>query len=143
MTDKRSKIIIVDDHALFREGMKLMIEAEEIGEVIGEAENGQAFLDLLDKSIPDLVLMDIEMPVMDGMEATIKALALKASLKILMITMTGRKHDFEDMINAGARGFVLKTAGKLVIENAIKTVMAGDSYFSKEPISNIILHKGT
>ncbi len=62
---KKAKIIIVDDYPLFREGIKLLIEMEGIGEVIAEAENGQVFLDLLTEHTPDLVIMDIEMPVMN------------------------------------------------------------------------------
>ena len=68
-----TKIIIVDDHPLYREGIKLLIEKEGIGVVVAEAENGQVFLDLLERIAPDLTLMDINMPVMDGLEATIKA----------------------------------------------------------------------
>ena len=64
-----NKIIIVDDHSLFREGIKLLIENENLGTVIAEAENGQVFLDLLENLNPDLVIMDIEMPIMGGLEA--------------------------------------------------------------------------
>lgn len=63
-----NKIIIVDDHSLFREGLKLLIENEHLGEVIAEADNGQVFLELLEKFEPDLVIMDIEMPVMSGLK---------------------------------------------------------------------------
>jgi DNA-binding NarL/FixJ family response regulator len=137
----KAKIIIVDDHALFREVMRLLIETEEIGEVMAEAENGRVFLDLLDHNLPDLVLMDLEMPVMGGLEATIKALAARPELKILMLTMPGRKHDYEAMINAGARGFVLKTAGKHYLEKAIKTLLVGENYFFSDPFSNDIVIK--
>ncbi len=67
------KIILVDDHALFREGMKLLIETEGIGVVVAEAENGKEFIELLDIHTPDLVILDIEMPVMGGLEALKKA----------------------------------------------------------------------
>lgn len=135
-----TRIILVDDHPLFREGMKLLIEKEGMGKVVAEAENGQVFLDLLEKLNPDLVLLDIEMPVMDGLEATIKALSLKPDLKILVLTMRSMRDNYSDLINAGAMGFVLKTSGKKELEKAIKTVIGGESYFSNELLRNIIIN---
>jgi DNA-binding NarL/FixJ family response regulator len=137
-----TKIIIVDDHLLFREGMKLLIENEGMGEVIAEADNGQAFLDLLEHHQPDLVLMDIEMPVMGGLEATIKAIASRPDLKILVLSMLSRKDNYTDMINAGAMGFVLKSSGKHELEKAIRTVTGGESFFSNELLRQIISNFG-
>lgn len=131
------KIIIVDDHLLFREGMKLLIEMEGMGKVIAEADNGQIFLDFLEHHIPDLVLMDIDMPVMGGLEATIKAMALRPYLKILVLTMMCGTKEFANLVNAGVMGFVLKSSGKQIIEEAIKTVIAGDCYFSNEILRQI------
>lgn len=136
--DQEAKIIVVDDHSLFREGITLLIEQEGMGKVIAEAENGYAFLELLEKEKPDLVLMDIEMPGMDGLEATIKAKELVPDLKVLMVTMLGGKDNYTDAINAGAMGFVLKTSGKRELERAIKTVISGESYFSNELLREII-----
>ncbi|NDP20179.1 MAG: response regulator transcription factor [Paludibacter sp.] len=133
-----NKIIIVDDHSLFREGIKLLIENEGFGEVIAEAENGQVFLDLLENLAPDMVIMDIEMPVMDGLEAAKKALKMRPDLKILVLTMLSEKANYFDMINAGAMGFVLKTSGKQEFEKAINAIMCGESYFSNELLRQII-----
>jgi DNA-binding NarL/FixJ family response regulator len=133
-----NKIIIVDDHSLFREGIKLLIENEGIAEVIAEAENGLVFLDLLTSLTPDLVIMDIEMPVMDGLEATEKALKIRPDLKILVLTMLSEKANYFDLVNAGALGFVLKTSGKQEFERAINTIMNGGSYFSNELLLKII-----
>jgi DNA-binding NarL/FixJ family response regulator len=142
MNMQNSKIIIVDDHPMFREGMKLLIETEGMGEIIAEAQNGQEFIDLLSTCTPDLVLMDIEMPLMGGLEATKRALAIQPGLKILVITMLSMKKNYSEMINAGAMGFVLKTAGKLELERAIKTVIGGESYFSNELLRQIIKNTG-
>lgn len=140
--DCTTKIIIVDDHPLFREGMKLLVEKEGLGEVIAEAENGKVFLDLMHtlKQGPDLVLMDIEMPVMDGLEATAKAKAAWPGLKILVLTMLNDKENYTGMIHAGAMGFVLKTSGKQELEKAIKTVLSGECYFSNELLRQIIIN---
>ncbi len=127
-----AKIIIVDDHSLFREGMKLLIEMEGLGVVIAEAENGKVFLNLLKELNPDLVLMDIKMPVMGGLEATIKALANRPKLKILALTMLSDKDNYNSMMKAGAMGYLLKTSEKQELEKAIRTVIAGKNYFSEE-----------
>ena len=81
------KIILVDDHALFREGMKLLIETEGIGVVVAEAENGKEFIELLATHSPDLVILDIEMPVMGGLEAIWEAKKKQPDIKILILTM--------------------------------------------------------
>ena len=123
------KIIIVDDHLPFREGMKLFIEMEGIGMVVAEAENGRIFLDLLDEFTPDLVLMDVGMPVMGGLEATTKAMAMRPGLKILVLHTIDEKDDINALRNAGAMGFALKNSGKKELEKAINTVIAGKNYF--------------
>jgi len=138
-----NKIIIVDDHSLFREGIKLLIENEGLGEVIAEAENGAIFLDLLQTITPDLVIMDIEMPVMNGLEATQKALIIRPDLKVLVLTMLNQKANYLDMVSAGAQGFVLKTSGKQEFEKAINTIMSGESYFSNELLRQIIINTNT
>lgn len=133
------KIIIVDDHSLFREGIKVLIDCEKLGEVIAEAENGQEFLDLLEIHNPDIVFMDINMPIMNGLEATKNALKIKPNLKVLVITMLSEQVNYTEMINAGAKGFISKSTGKHEFEKAINAVLNGDSYFSNELLRQIIL----
>lgn len=132
------KIILVDDHSLFREGIKLLIENEGLGQIIAEAENGQEFLNILPQHQPDLVIMDIEMPVLNGLEATRKAVASRPDLKILVLTMLNDKTNYLELVNAGALGFVLKTSGKQDFENAIRTITLGGNYFSNEILRYII-----
>lgn len=134
-----NKIIVVDDHSLFREGIKLLIENECLGEVIAEAENGQILINLLATHQPDLVIMDIEMPVMNGVEATREALKIRPCLKILVLTMLNEKANYVDMIHAGATGFVLKTSGKIEFEKAIKAIVNGESYLSNELFQKLIM----
>jgi len=127
-----TKILIVEDHAIFREGLKRVIEAMDSVELIGEAENGALFLDLLKKNRPDIVLMDIKMPVMDGIEATEKALTLYPKLKIIILTMFGEEECLYSLIQKGICGFMLKTARILEIERAIQMVSEGKQYYSPE-----------
>jgi len=124
--------MIVEDHAIFREGLKRVINQMEDIELVGEAENGSVFLALLDKLSPDILIMDIKMPVMDGMEASGKALERVPSLKIIILTMYGEEQYLFAMINKGVSGFLLKTARVSEIEAAIRAVIAGEQYYSPE-----------
>ncbi|MDF1548969.1 MAG: response regulator transcription factor [Bacteroidales bacterium] len=140
--DKKIKIILVDDHKMFREGLSFLISKLKTAEVIAEAENGQQFLQLLKTCEPDIVLMDINMPQMDGIEATEIAVAQNPDLKVVALSMNGDENYYYKMISAGAKGFVLKQAGSEELEEAIETVMAGNDFFSPELMKNIIINMG-
>jgi DNA-binding NarL/FixJ family response regulator len=139
---EKPKIIVVDDHVMFREGLKSLIEQEHLGEVIAEAENGKKFLDLIGNLKPDLVLMDIEMPEMNGLEASEIALQKFPDLKILVLSMFGDEDYYIRLINAGAKGFILKSSGKKELENGIREVASGESHFSNELLRRIIFNVG-
>ena len=128
----KTKVFIVEDHAIFREGLKRVISEMDDVELIGEAENGAVFLDMLKKVSPDVVLMDIQMPVMDGIEATERALKHDPSLKILVISMFGEEEYVYSMVEKGVAGFILKTSGILDLERAIKKISDGQQYYSEE-----------
>lgn len=136
------KIMVVDDQPLFREGIRLLIEKEGLGTVVGVAENGQVFLQQLEKQVPDLVLMDIEMPVMNGLEATRKAKEMYPDLKVLVLTMREGYENCVEMITAGVVGFVHKTAEKPILEKAIQTVMEGETYYSLDMLRSIVFSLG-
>jgi len=135
---EKPKVIIVDDHLIFRQGLATIISTENIATVIGDASNGKEFIDILEFLTPDLVLMDIDMPYMNGMEATQKALELMPNLKIIAVTMFGEEEYYYKMIELGVKGFILKTSGINEIEKAINDVMKGESYFSNELLRKII-----
>ena len=128
----KMKVMIVEDHAIFREGLKRVISEMEDVELIGEAENGAIFLEMLKTVTPDVVLMDIQMPVMDGIEATEKALKIDPSLKILVISMFGEEEYVYSMVEKGVSGFILKTSGIQDLERAIKKISNGQQYYSEE-----------
>ena len=139
---QKPNIIIVDDHLIFRQGLKSIITLENIANVIGEASNGLELLNLLTHLKPDLVLMDIDMPHMNGLEATEKALELMPELKIIAFSMFSDEEYYYKMIDRGVKGFILKTSGINELENAIKNVMSGDTYFSNELLRKIINNFG-
>jgi DNA-binding NarL/FixJ family response regulator len=141
MPNQKCKIIIVDDHPLFREGLKLIIEKLFIGEVVAEAENGLQFLELLQNYKPDVVLMDIDMPIMNGMDATEKSLEKYPNLKILIFSMHNDKKYYSRLIKAGVKGIVIKTSGKNEFETAINNVAKGDTHFSNELLRKLISDK--
>src|SRR6266498_5378142 len=104
--EKKIKVFIVDDHDIFRDGIKLLLSSGQTAEVIGEACNGQEFLDKMESVQPDVVLMDIAMPVLDGIETSKKAREKNNDLKILALTMFGDEKYYYQMIQAGVKGFV-------------------------------------
>jgi DNA-binding NarL/FixJ family response regulator len=134
----KPKIIIVDDHLIFRQGLTSIITSENIATVVGEASNGIEFIELISKMKPDIVLMDIDMPHMNGLDATEKAIKLIPELKIIVFSMFSDEEYYHKMIERGVKGFILKTSGINELENAIHEVMKGESYFSNELLRKII-----
>jgi DNA-binding NarL/FixJ family response regulator len=139
---KKPDLIIVDDHLIFRQGLKSLIMLENFATVIGEASNGEEFLELLSHLKPDLVLMDIDMPRMNGMEATKKAIEIMPDLKVIAFTMFGDEEYYYKMIDLGVKGFILKSSGIQELEKAIRDVMLGESFFSSELLRKIINNLG-
>jgi DNA-binding NarL/FixJ family response regulator len=131
MEDKL-KIFIVDDHEFFRNGLKMVINRLKYARVTGEASNGKDFLELLAKDEPDIVLMDIQMPLMNGIEATGRALEEYPDLKVVALTMFDDEEYVQSMIDAGAKGFLLKNITKEILDQALQAIQAGKNYYSPE-----------
>jgi len=121
-------IILVDDHLPFRQGIKSIIKAERMAQVIGEASNGIELMELLSQGAPDLVIMDIDMPRMNGIEATQKALEIFPDLKIIVYTMFGEKEYAQKMSDLGVKAFMLKSNGIADLEKVISDVFMGKSF---------------
>lgn len=136
--DSKIKVFIVDDHDIFRDGVKLLLSSGQVAEIVGEACNGQEFLDKMDTVKYDVVLMDISMPILDGIETTKKAFEMKDNLKILALTMFGDEKYYYQMIQSGVKGFILKSAGISDLVQAIKEVNMGRSFFSNELLVKLI-----
>jgi DNA-binding NarL/FixJ family response regulator len=135
---KKINIIIVDDHRLFREGLRLLLSNLPLTGDIHEAANGTEFIEMLEKTDADIVFMDVDMPLMNGIEATRRALEQRPELNIIALSMYGDEAYYIQMINAGARGFILKNSGIDEVESAMANVMAGKNYFSQEIMDGLL-----
>ena len=131
-------VIIVDDHTLFRKGLSAALSSSEIVGHIYEASNGVEFLELLESCKPDVVLMDISMPLMDGLEATKNAISRFPGLKIIALSMHNDIEHFQGMIEAGVNGFLSKDAALEDVINAINSVANGNKVFSQELMYNLV-----
>ena len=131
------KVIIADDHVIFRKGLFTILNEINNIKVVGEAANGNELLDLLKKTATDVILMDIKMPKMDGIEATKKVRALYPEIKIIALTMHEEISYFNKMSEVGASGFLLKKTNQDELEKAILTVLADGTYYSEEFIGSL------
>lgn len=136
-------VAIVDDHQLFRNGLKFIIENEDDMEVVIEASNGKQFLNFLQNLKPEVVLMDINMPEMDGVETTRRALEIFPDLHIIVLSMYDDVEYYNTMIDLGVKGFVLKDIDNDELANALRRVNNGGSYFSQELLLRLIKNKPT
>lgn len=131
-------LVLVDDHTLFRDGLKYVLNQVDYINVVGEASNGREYLELLDKTVPDITLMDIAMPGMNGVEATREAIKKNPNLKIIALTMFDDEKYYYDILHAGAKGFVLKDSDSEVLLSAILSIAKGENYFSNEVLLKVI-----
>lgn len=126
------RVTVVDDHEIFRNGLRMVINKMGYAKVIAEATDGADFLRQLPHLETDIVLMDIEMPVLNGIEATRKALEFAPDLKVIALTMFKDDAYIQSMIEAGVKGFLIKNIRKEVLERALQAVFNGKTYFSEE-----------
>lgn len=131
------RITLVDDHSLFRNGLRGLLEHYADCRVVYEASGGEEFLAALDTLETDIVFMDFAMPGMDGARTTELALARRPDLKIITLSMFGEESYYSRMVQAGARGFLLKDSDIEDVIEAIESVMAGGRYFSPQLLSSL------
>jgi DNA-binding NarL/FixJ family response regulator len=134
------RIAIVDDHDLFREGIKLVINQIEGLSTVFDTSDGNHFVEQLPQMNIDVVLMDIEMPKINGIQTTMNALRVRPDLKIIALTMFSDIGNYTQMIQAGVKGFILKKTNKFELQQAIQVVWNGGSYFSQELIKKMAYH---
>jgi DNA-binding NarL/FixJ family response regulator len=126
------KLIIADDHEIFRDGLKLMLARQDEIELIGEADNGKDLVEMVEKLHPDVVMTDIKMPIMDGIEATRHLTEHFPEVGIIGLSMFNEDNLIIDMLEAGAKGYLLKNADKKEVLEAIKTVYQQDNYYCRQ-----------
>ncbi len=124
------KVLVVDDHTIVRHGIYALLGLMSDIELVGEAINGREALDKVKKLMPDIVLMDIAMPLMDGLEATRRIYRDFPKTKVIALTQYDDREFVFPVIEAGARGFISKTAASSELASAIRSVFRGDSYLS-------------
>ena len=122
------RLLIADDHALVRQGLRGMLERERDIEVVGEAHNGREAVDLCRALAPNLVLMDVRMPEMDGLEATRAIKHERPEVSVLMVTMHDNQDYMREAAKAGAAGYVLKDAPRDELIGAVRRVAHGEGH---------------
>jgi len=132
------RILIADDHRVFIDGMIALLKQVPGMEVVADAENGQQMTEQCAIHQPDVVLSDIQMPVMDGIEATAQIHKRFPKIKIVALTMLNESMFIKQMLEAGAAGYVLKTIDKEELINVIKKVAAGEKHFSAEVTAQLL-----
>lgn len=133
------KILLVDDHKMIREGIKSFLEDHETYVISAEAQDGKEAIAKYDKRQIDLVITDILMPEMDGIELTTELVRLNPDVKIIALTMLNENHHIKQMLKAGVYGYLLKNCSEEELIRAIGTVVEGNKYFSKE-VTDIIMN---
>lgn len=137
-TKKPIRVVVCDDHALFREGVKTILNSQPGIEVVGEAADGKEGVDIAARIYPDVVLMDVSMPVLKGFDATRRIKKLRPDVKVLILTV----YDDEDMVarclDAGAAGYVLKDSPPLQLVYAVEAVYRGQQYMSPRVLTGLV-----
>ena len=124
------KVIVVDDHDLFRKGVRTTLSSLADCQVVGEAGSARDAFILLDSHRPDVVLMDVGLPGMDGVVATREILRRSPSARVLILSFYDDSHDVLDALNAGASGYALKAEGPEALANAVRAVARGERYLA-------------
>ena len=137
MTEK-IRVALADDHQLFRNGLKILLGGYSEFVITAEASNGSELIRAMDASPANIVLMDISMPEMDGIEATARLTRLHPEIKVIALSMYGEEEYYYRMVDAGAKGFILKDSDISDVHDAILTVQRGGNYFSQELLYHVI-----
>ena len=132
------KIILIDDHTLFRSGIKALLSRQEDLEVIGEAADGLAGVKLVEQLQPDIVLLDLDMPVMNGREALAQILSARPEQTVVMLTVSEDSDDLTECMRIGARGFLLKNINADFLLESIRKAVDGDNVFSPEMTARLV-----
>lgn len=131
------RIALVDDHSLFRKGLKVLLSSRSDFSIVADVGSGEEFLEVLMQAQPDVVFMDYAMPQMNGAETTRRALEMSPDLKIITLSMFGDNAYYSDMMSSGAKGFLLKDSEFAEVVEAVETVFEGGTYFSASLLESL------
>ncbi|MEN3272952.1 MAG: hypothetical protein V7636_1713 [Actinomycetota bacterium] len=134
----RIRVLLVDDHARFRRGLLLVLESEDGIEVVGEAEDGEEAIRKAEELAPDVVLMDVRMPRVSGIEATQRLAESLPTTRIIVLTVSDEEDDLYEAIKAGATGYLLKEISIEEVADAVRAVMQGQTLISPSMASKLI-----
>ena len=126
------KVLIVDDHTIVREGIRMVLELEEGYEVVGEAANGQQAIELVQKNEPDVILLDLNMPILDGISFLRTLKNMELPIPCIVLTTYNEPHLLVEAVNLGVKSYLLKDAGRKVIYETIERVMNGETWFPED-----------
>ena len=132
------RIVIADDHEIFRDGLRVLVKKFPDVNLVGEAEDGEELINITKQLKPDIVLTDIKMPVMDGIAATRYIISNYNNVNVIALSMFDEDNLIIDMLEAGAKGYLLKNAHKDEIIDAIKTVNDGKTYYCKTTSTKLL-----
>lgn len=133
-----TKILIADDHGIVRAGLRALIHAETEMELVGEASGGYETIELVEKNQPDVLVLDLSMPDLDGIAVTRSLKAKFPGLRILILTLHEDKALLKEAIKAGAAGYILKRAAESELVSAIRTILRGDLYVDPSLVRTLI-----
>jgi len=137
---ERIKVLLADDHTIVREGLLSLLRQQRDVTIVGTAENGREAVDMARSTFPDVVVMDIAMPQMNGIEATRQLTRLMPKTKVIVLTMYADEEYIVRALQAGVRGYLLKKAAAAELLQAIRAVERGDFYLSSD-ISNVVVQR--
>lgn len=133
------KVLLVDDHKIVRDGIKLMLKSQPGIDVVAETDDGKKVIELLENTPVDVIVMDINMPEMNGIQAAKIVKKEYPDIKILALTMSSDDSHIRQMVQAGASGYIMKSAGRDELTEAIQDVMSGKHYFSDQATQSIMM----
>jgi DNA-binding NarL/FixJ family response regulator len=126
----RIRVLLVEDHAVVREGLRALLKAEDDIEVVGEARNGREAVQMIEELLPEVVIMDIAMPLLNGVEATRQVLKLVPTTRVLVLSAHSEDEYVEQVMAAGAAGYLIKQTAANILVKAIREAHRGRTFFS-------------
>lgn len=136
--NQKIRIVLIDDHNLFRSGIKALLSRQADFDIVGEAADGLSGVKLVEQTKPDIVLLDLDMPVMNGRETLAQILSIRSEQNVVMLTVSEDSEDLTECMRFGARGFLLKNINADFLVDSIKRAVDGDNVFSPEMTARLV-----